>query len=48
MQLVTLAAWLAPEPIPLTVFTDHLTVLPEPLATTAGDPLEWARMVSVL
>ncbi len=47
-QLVTLAAWLAPEPVPLTVFTDHPTVLPEPLATSAGDPLEWARVLEVL
>lgn len=48
LQLVTLAAWLAPEPIPLTVFTDHPAALPEPLATAVGDPVEWARSLDVL
>jgi hypothetical protein len=48
LQLVTFAAWLAPEPIPLTVFTDHAALLPQPLATAAGDPLTWAQVLSVL
>lgn len=47
-QLVTLAAWLAPDPVPLTVFTDQAAALPEPLATAAGDPLRWARMLRTL
>jgi hypothetical protein len=48
VQLVTLAAWLAPEPIPLTVFTDHATLLPQPLASAAADPLAWAQILTVL
>jgi tetratricopeptide repeat protein/TIR domain-containing protein/NB-ARC domain-containing protein len=48
LQLLTLAAWLAPEPIPLTVFTDDPAVLPAPLAQVAADPLEWADLLTVL
>jgi hypothetical protein len=39
LQLLTLAAYLAPEPIPLALFTTHPIVLPDPLAAAAGDPL---------
>ena len=39
LQLLTLMAWLAPEPVPLSLITDHADVLPEPLATVAADPL---------
>ncbi|MDX8028723.1 FxSxx-COOH system tetratricopeptide repeat protein [Lentzea sp. BCCO 10_0856] len=39
LQLLNLMAWLAPEPVPLTLITDHPDVLPEPLATVAADPL---------
>jgi hypothetical protein len=42
LQLLTLMAWLAPEPVPLTLLTDHLRVLPDPLAATATDPLALA------
>ncbi|MFD9735254.1 FxSxx-COOH system tetratricopeptide repeat protein [Umezawaea sp. NPDC059074] len=38
-QLLTLLAWLAPEPVPLTLITDHPDVLPQPLASVAEDPL---------
>jgi tetratricopeptide (TPR) repeat protein len=48
LVLLTLAANLAPEPIPLTLFTTHLTHLPEPLATTAGDPLAFAALTRLL
>jgi tetratricopeptide (TPR) repeat protein len=48
VQLVTLAAWLAPEPIPQSLFTDHTGMLPEPLATAAGEPLAWAQVLAVL
>jgi hypothetical protein len=48
VYLVTLAAWLAPEPIPLTVFTDHAAMLSEPLASAAGHPLTWAQVLTVL
>lgn len=39
LDLLTLAAHLAPEPIPLTLFTTHSQLLVEPLATAARDPL---------
>ncbi|MGW6929650.1 FxSxx-COOH system tetratricopeptide repeat protein [Lentzea sp. NPDC054927] len=39
LQLLNLMAWLAPEPVPLTLITDHPDLLPEPLATVAADPL---------
>jgi len=48
LQLITLAAWLAPEPIPLTVFTDNARTLPEPLATAASDPLTWVQVLAAL
>ncbi|MFE9751318.1 FxSxx-COOH system tetratricopeptide repeat protein [Saccharothrix saharensis] len=45
LQLLTLMAWLAPEPVPLSLITDHPDVLPEPLATVAADPLATTDMV---
>jgi DNA-binding SARP family transcriptional activator len=48
LQLLTLAAWLAPEPIPLTLFTDHPQLLPAPLGPVAGDPLTAARLTGSL
>jgi tetratricopeptide (TPR) repeat protein len=44
-QLLSIAARLAPEPLPLTVFTDHPDELPEALAEATSDPLDWARLV---
>ncbi len=38
MQLLELAALLAPEPIPLHWFSEHADLLDEPLRTTAADP----------
>jgi DNA-binding SARP family transcriptional activator/tetratricopeptide (TPR) repeat protein len=48
LVLLTLAAYLAPEPIPLTLFTTHLAQLPDPLATVAGDPLAFAELTRLL
>ena len=48
LQLLTLAAYLAPEPIPLTLFTTHPTLLPQPLADAAADPLECAELTRLL
>jgi tetratricopeptide (TPR) repeat protein len=48
LVLLTLAAYLAPEPIPLTLFTTHPTQLPDPLATTAADPLAFAALTQLL
>jgi hypothetical protein len=38
-QLLTLIAWLAPEPVPLTLFARHHELLPVPLAHIAADPV---------
>ncbi|MGR6965820.1 FxSxx-COOH system tetratricopeptide repeat protein [Geodermatophilus sp. URMC 61] len=38
VQLLELAAFLAPEPIPLTLFGGHADLLEEPLRTAAADP----------
>jgi hypothetical protein len=38
VQLLRLAAFLAPEPIPLRLFTEHADLLAEPLRSTAADP----------
>jgi hypothetical protein len=38
VQLLELAAFLAPEPIPLWLFSEHADRLDEPLRTTAADP----------
>jgi hypothetical protein len=38
VQLLELAAFLAPEPIPLSLFSNHAELLDEPLRATASDP----------
>lgn len=48
LRLVMLVAWLAPEPVPLNVFTEHPHALPEPLAGAAADPLAWVRVLASL
>ncbi|HEU0086244.1 MAG TPA: FxSxx-COOH system tetratricopeptide repeat protein [Pseudonocardiaceae bacterium] len=48
LQLLTLAAYLAPEAIPLTLFTTYPAYLPDPLATAAGDPLMFAELTRLL
>jgi tetratricopeptide repeat protein len=48
LELLRLAAQLAPEPIPFTLFTAHPDLLPEPLATVAGDPLKFADVTRLL
>ncbi|MGH3982390.1 MAG: tetratricopeptide repeat protein [Pseudonocardiaceae bacterium] len=48
LDLLTLAAHLAPEPIPFTLFTAHADLLPEPLAATVGDPLAFASLTQAL
>jgi DNA-binding SARP family transcriptional activator len=48
LVLLTLAAYLAPEPIPLTLFTTHPTQLPDPLGTAAGDPLAFTGLTWLL
>jgi tetratricopeptide (TPR) repeat protein len=48
LQLLTLVAYLAPEPIPLTLFTTHPTQLPDPLASAATDPLAFTMLTRLL
>ncbi|GIJ63863.1 ATP-binding protein [Virgisporangium aurantiacum] len=48
LQLLTVLAWLAPEPAPLTLFTARPDLLPPPLATAVADPLGFAATVAVL
>jgi hypothetical protein len=48
LQLLTLAAQLAPEPIPRTLFTAHTDLLPDPLAGVAADPLAMTDLVGLL
>jgi Domain of unknown function (DUF4062)/NB-ARC domain len=48
LTLLKLAAQLAPEPIPFTLFTAHPELLPAPLATAAADPMAFAELTGVL
>lgn len=48
IQLLQLCAYLAPEPIPLQLFTDQAHRLPEPLASAAADPLAFTDTIAVL
>ncbi|MGB6165402.1 MAG: FxSxx-COOH system tetratricopeptide repeat protein [Pseudonocardiaceae bacterium] len=48
MELLTLAAYLAPEPIPLILITTHPTQLPDPLARVAADPLAFTELTRLL
>jgi hypothetical protein len=48
VQLLELAAFLASEPIPLSVVRDHAELLDEPLSTTAADPDALADTVGAL
>jgi len=48
LELLTLVAWLAPEPVPLTLITEHPDRLPTGLADAVGDPLVMAERTAVL
>ncbi|MDQ2880076.1 MAG: FxSxx-COOH system tetratricopeptide repeat protein [Actinomycetota bacterium] len=48
LTLLRLAAQLAPEPIPFTLFTSRPDQLPEPLAAAASDPVAFARMTGLV
>jgi hypothetical protein len=48
LQLLNLLAWLAPEPVPLTLVTEHPQQLPEPLAGTLSDPIAATEMANTL
>jgi hypothetical protein len=46
--LLDLCAYLAPEPIPLDLFTSHAELLPPPLAAAAADVLAFNEVVAAL
>jgi hypothetical protein len=48
LTLLQLAAQLAPEPIPFTLFTAHPDRLPPPLAAAASDPVAFAGITGLL
>jgi len=48
VQLLTLCAWLAPEPVPLDLFSNHSALLPEPLNATADDSIAFVDAVAAL
>ncbi|MGY1683307.1 FxSxx-COOH system tetratricopeptide repeat protein [Geodermatophilus sp. SYSU D01176] len=48
VQLLEIAAFLAPEPIPLCLFSEHAELLEEPLRSIAADPDALADTVGVL
>src|SRR5262249_13634549 len=48
VQLLQLCAWLAPEPIPTDLITNHPQHLPQPMATAAADPLAMADTIAAL
>ena len=47
-QMAGICAFLAPEPIPLSLFTGAAGQLPEPLSGSAADPLAWRNLLAVL
>jgi hypothetical protein len=48
LALLRLAAFLAPEPIPLHLFSDHAELLTEPLRSAAADPDELDDVVGLI
>lgn len=48
LELLTMLAWLAPEPVPLTLISDHPDALPDRLADAARDPLTFADVTARL
>jgi transcriptional regulator with XRE-family HTH domain/tetratricopeptide (TPR) repeat protein len=47
-ELASVCAFLAPEPVPETLFTGAVTVLPGELAARASDPLAWRQTLARL
>jgi hypothetical protein len=48
LQLLSVAAWLGPEPVPLSLITSHPDRLPNALGSAARDPLLFAEVTGVL
>ena len=47
-QMAGICAFLASEPIPLSLFTGAADKLPKPLSGSAADPLAWRKMLTAL
>jgi len=48
VQLLSVCAYLASEPVPLDLFTAHAELLPEPLSSAVADPPAFAGVLAVL
>ena len=48
LDLLTVVAWCGPEPVPLSLLTDHPDALPDQLRPIATDPLVLARCTAIL
>ncbi|NUT94663.1 MAG: tetratricopeptide repeat protein [Saccharothrix sp.] len=48
VPLLDLLSWLAPEPVPLDLFTAHPEVLPASVADVAADAVAWADTIGAL
>jgi hypothetical protein len=48
LDLLTVVAWCGPEPVPLSLLTDHPGALPDQLRPLATDPLVLARCTAIL
>jgi hypothetical protein len=48
VQLLEICAYLAPEPVPLDLFTAHSDLLPSPLSTVTADQLAFTKAIGVL
>jgi Tetratricopeptide repeat len=48
LDLLTVVAWCGPEPVPLSLLTDHPDPLPDRLRPIATDPLVLARCTTIL
>jgi hypothetical protein len=48
VQLLEICSYLAPEPVPLDLFTAHTDLLPEPLSTAAASKLAFTDTIAVL
>jgi hypothetical protein len=48
LLLLNLMAWLGPEPVPLTIFTQHPDRLPDPLRAVVSDPLAVAALTGLV
>jgi tetratricopeptide (TPR) repeat protein len=48
VQLLGVCAYLAPEPVPLDLFSAHADLLPEPLSSAAADQVDFGDAIAVL